>query len=52
MEFYMPDLSTEYLGLKIKNPLIISSCGLTSEVEKIQQFEKVFWDPEKELGLP
>ncbi len=36
----MPDLSTEYLGLKIKNPLIISSCGLTSEVEKIQQLEQ------------
>ena len=36
----MPDLSTEYLGLKIKNPLIISSCGLTSEIEKIEQIEK------------
>ncbi|MBN1351518.1 dihydroorotate dehydrogenase-like protein [candidate division KSB1 bacterium] len=33
------DISTTYLGLKLKNPLIVASCGLTKTVEKIQQCE-------------
>jgi dihydroorotate dehydrogenase (fumarate) len=36
----MIDLSTNYLGLNLKNPLIVSSCGLTSHVEKIKKMEQ------------
>ncbi len=31
----MPDLSVNYLGYKLKNPIVISSSGLTSTVESI-----------------
>lgn len=31
----MKDLSTTYLGLSLKNPLIVGSCGLTNSVDKI-----------------
>jgi len=31
----MKDLSTTYLGLNLKNPLIVGSCGFTNSVEKI-----------------
>jgi dihydroorotate dehydrogenase (fumarate) len=34
----MNDLSTKYLGLELKNPLIVGSCGLTNSVEKIKEF--------------
>ncbi len=37
-ENIMKDLSTTYLGLKLKNPLIIGSCGLTNSVDKIREF--------------
>lgn len=33
----MNDLSTNYLGLDLKNPVIVGSCGLTNSVEKIQE---------------
>lgn len=33
------DLSVEYMGLKLKNPLIVGSSGLTSSVEKIRALE-------------
>ncbi len=32
----MPDLSCSYLGLKLKNPLIIGSSGLTSSLENLK----------------
>jgi len=32
----MNDLSTKYLGLELKNPLIVGSCGFTNSVEKIR----------------
>jgi hypothetical protein len=32
---YMVDLSTEYLGLELKNPIIVGSSGLTGSVEKM-----------------
>jgi dihydroorotate dehydrogenase (fumarate) len=32
----MKDLSVQYLGLKLKNPVIVGSCGLTSSVAKIR----------------
>lgn len=33
----MTDLSVNYLGLKLKNPIIVGSCGLTSSVAKIKE---------------
>jgi len=35
----MADLTTTYMGLLLKNPLIIGSSGLTSSVEKIRELE-------------
>ena len=35
----MPDLSTSYLGLQLKNPIIVGSSGLTDSVEKIVHLE-------------
>ena len=35
----MVDLSTEYLGLKLKNPLIAGSSGLSRTVKGVQEFE-------------
>lgn len=32
----MKDLSTKYLGLELKNPVIVGSSGLTNSVEKIR----------------
>ena len=34
------DLSTDYLGMQLKNPLIVGSSGLTGSVKKIQEIEK------------
>ncbi|WP_240910045.1 dihydroorotate dehydrogenase-like protein [Desulfopila sp. IMCC35008] len=34
----MKDLSTTYLGLRLKNPIVVGSCGLTNSVEKIKEF--------------
>lgn len=36
----MADLSVTYLGLKLKNPIIIGSSGLTDSIEKIVELEK------------
>ncbi len=36
----MVDLSTQYMGLTLKNPIIVGSSGLTSSVEKIIEIEK------------
>ncbi len=36
----MADLSINYMGLKLRNPLIVSSSGLTSNVEKIKKIEE------------
>lgn len=33
------DLSVNYLGIKLKNPIIIGSSGLTNSVEKIKKLE-------------
>lgn len=35
----MPDLTTTYLGLKLKNPLIVSSCDLTKSLSGIKKCE-------------
>ncbi len=36
----MANLTTHYLGLELKNPIVVSSCELTNSVEHIQQMEK------------
>lgn len=36
----MKDLSTEYLGLKLKNPIVAASSGLTGSVEGLLNMEK------------
>ena len=36
----MVDLSTEYLGITLKNPIIVGSSGLTNSVENIKKLEK------------
>ena len=36
----MPNLSTDYLGLKLKNPIIAASSGLTDSVEGIKNLEQ------------
>jgi len=36
----MPDLSVEYLGLKLKNPLVVASSGLTRNSKLIHQCEE------------
>lgn len=33
----MNDLSTKYLGLNLKNPIIVGSCGFTNNVAKIKE---------------
>lgn len=36
----MPNLSTTYLGLKLKNPIVAASSGLTDSVEGIKSLEE------------
>lgn len=36
----MADLRTKYMGLELKNPIIVGSCGLTNSVEKIKELEE------------
>jgi dihydroorotate dehydrogenase (fumarate) len=36
----MADLTTRYMGLELRNPIIAGSSGLTDSVEKIKQLEK------------
>lgn len=36
----MTDLSTQYLGLELKNPIIVGSSGLTNSIKKIKQAEE------------
>ena len=36
----MVDLSTKYLGLKLRNPIIAASSGLTDSIKSIQELEK------------
>lgn len=35
----MPDLTTEYMGLTLKNPIIVGSSGLTNSVQSIKKLE-------------
>lgn len=36
----MPNLETNYLGLKLKNPIIVSSSGLTATVQRVVEMEQ------------
>ena len=36
----MADLTTEYLGLSLKNPIIAGSSGLTDSVKGVKAFEE------------
>jgi dihydroorotate dehydrogenase (fumarate) len=36
----MPDLSTSFAGLKLKNPIIVGSSGLTNTVEHLREAEE------------
>jgi len=36
----MDKLATKYMGLKLKNPIIVGSCDLSNSVEKIKRIEK------------
>jgi len=36
----MIDLSTKYLGLELRNTLIVGSCGLTNNLEDLKEIEK------------
>jgi dihydroorotate dehydrogenase (fumarate) len=35
----MTNLETKYMGLKLKNPIIVASSGLTNSVEKLKELE-------------
>jgi len=35
-----PNLSTKYLGLALKNPLVVSACPLTQDLDALRQIEK------------
>lgn len=36
----MKNLEVNYLGLKLRNPIVVSSCGITSKLEHIIELEK------------
>ena len=36
----MADISTNYMGLRLKSPVIAASSGLTSKIDSIKEFEK------------
>jgi len=36
----MADLSTKYLGLNLRNPIVVGSCGLTNSVKDIVELDK------------
>jgi dihydroorotate dehydrogenase (fumarate) len=40
MEEYMIDCGVSYLGLKLKNPLVVASSKLSSDVEKVVECQK------------
>jgi dihydroorotate dehydrogenase (fumarate) len=35
-----PDLTTRYLGLELKNPLVVAACPLTGQVESLRRLEE------------
>src|SRR5438046_1685464 len=39
------DLTTNYLGLKLRNPLVVAACPLTAELDVLRQLEEAGADP-------
>ena len=37
----MTNLQTRFFGLKLQNPIIIASSGLTAEIKNIKQFSEL-----------
>lgn len=37
----MADLRTKYMGMELKNPVIVGSSGLTNSVDKVREIEKL-----------
>ena len=35
------NLKTKYLGLELNNPLVISACSMTREIDKVKHFEEL-----------
>ena len=35
----MIDTSVKYLGITLKNPIVVGSCGLTSTIESLKKLE-------------
>lgn len=35
------DLQTDYMGLKLRNPLVVSACPLTGELDNLRRLEDV-----------
>lgn len=35
------DTKTKYLGLELKNPIVVGSCGLTADIDKLVEMEAV-----------
>ena len=40
MEMTVSNLSAHYMGLKLRNPVVVGSSGLTASVEKVRECEK------------
>ncbi len=36
----MPDLSTTYMGIRLKNPLIIGACNLMKKIDRIKEMQE------------
>ncbi|MFP4448554.1 MAG: dihydroorotate dehydrogenase-like protein [Bacteroidota bacterium] len=36
----MADLTTKYMGLQLKNPIIVGACNLSQDLNKLQEMEK------------
>jgi dihydroorotate dehydrogenase (fumarate) len=34
------DLSTDYLGLTLRNPLVVGACHITSQISMLQRLEQ------------
>ena len=41
----MIDLSTEYLGLKLKNPIVAASSGITATLEGLSPWRSMEQEP-------
>ena len=35
----MPDLSTSYMGISLKNPILVAACSLSGKIDNIKKLE-------------